>query len=91
MFQVLGVSTSEEVVVRQKLTRAKVVPFVVPFLEKLALCLIGMEACWSSQPDWLRGRLAMFGLERHFGDRLFGAAVHVARGKPHPDIYLHAA
>ena len=45
----------------------------------------------SSQPEWLRGRLAMFGLADHFGDRLFSAAVHVARGKPCPDIYLHAA
>ena len=45
----------------------------------------------SSEPDWLRSRLAMFGLAHHFGDRLYSATVHVARGKPHPDLYLHAA
>lgn len=45
----------------------------------------------SSHPDWLHGRLAMFGLAGQFGDRLFSAAAHVARGKPQPDIYLHAA
>ena len=45
----------------------------------------------SSEPAWLAGRLAMFGLAHHFGDRLYSAAVHVTRGKPYPDIYLHAA
>lgn len=45
----------------------------------------------SSPTEWLRGSLGRLGLARHFGDRLFSAAEHVARGKPHPDIYLHAA
>jgi HAD superfamily hydrolase (TIGR01509 family) len=45
----------------------------------------------SSPTQWLRGSLERFGLAHHFGDRLFSAAEHVARGKPHPDIYLHAA
>lgn len=45
----------------------------------------------SSPPEWLEKRLAMFGLAHHFDGRLFSAAVHVSRGKPHPDIYLHAA
>ena len=45
----------------------------------------------SSPTEWLRGALERFGLDRHFGDRLFSAAEHVRRGKPHPDIYLHAA
>lgn len=61
---------------------------VEAFLDRLGLpCCIAS----SSQPEWLAGRLAMFGLEHHFGDRLFSAAVHVARSKPFPDIYLHAA
>ncbi len=61
---------------------------VEAFLDRLGLpCCIAS----SSQPDWLRSRLAMFGLAHHFGDRVFSAAVHVARSKPHPDIYLHAA
>jgi HAD superfamily hydrolase (TIGR01509 family) len=45
----------------------------------------------SSPTHWLRRALERFGLDRHFGDRLFSAAEHVERGKPHPDIYLHAA
>ncbi|HEX8449167.1 MAG TPA: HAD family phosphatase [Allosphingosinicella sp.] len=45
----------------------------------------------SSPTEWLRLSLERFGLADHFGDRLFSAAEHVERGKPHPDIYLHAA
>lgn len=45
----------------------------------------------SSPTEWLRASLRRFGLAHHFGDRLFSAAEHVERGKPHPDIYLHAA
>jgi HAD superfamily hydrolase (TIGR01509 family) len=45
----------------------------------------------SSPPEWIEGRLRAFGLERHFTDAIFSAAVHVTRGKPYPDIYLHAA
>lgn len=45
----------------------------------------------SSPTHWLRGSLERFGLAHHFGDRLYSAAEHVERGKPHPDIYLHAA
>ena len=50
------------------------------------------KAVASSSPTrWLRSSLERFGLAHHFGDRLFSAAEHVPRGKPHPDIYLHAA
>jgi HAD superfamily hydrolase (TIGR01509 family) len=45
----------------------------------------------SSPTGWLQASLERFGLAHHFGGRLFSAAEHVARGKPHPDIYLHAA
>lgn len=45
----------------------------------------------SSPTEWLRASLERFGLAHHFGDRLFSAAEHVSLGKPHPDIYLHAA
>ena len=44
----------------------------------------------SSPPWWIESRLRAFGLDAHFTDAIFSAAVHVARGKPHPDIYLHA-
>ena len=57
VFQVHGVSTSGEVVVRQKLTRAK----VLPFFQKLPPCLVGMEACssahhWAEQAGRFRQR-----------------------------------
>jgi HAD superfamily hydrolase (TIGR01509 family) len=50
------------------------------------------KAVASSSPTiWLSGSLGRFGLAHHFEGRLFSAAEHVERGKPHPDIYLHAA
>jgi HAD superfamily hydrolase (TIGR01509 family) len=44
----------------------------------------------SSLPEKLRMKLANTGLARHFEPHLFSTAL-VARGKPAPDIYLHAA
>ena len=44
----------------------------------------------SSPPDWIALGLARFGLADRMGP-IFSAAVHVTRGKPHPDIFLHAA
>ena len=54
---------------------------------------VGIARCIasSSPPEWIEGRLRAFGLHAHFTDAIFSAAVHVTRGKPHPDIYLHAA
>lgn len=44
----------------------------------------------SGQLVKMRTTLGRTGLLRHFGDRLFSAA-GLGRGKPHPDIFLHAA
>ena len=44
----------------------------------------------SSLPEKLQMKLANTGLARHFEPHLFSTAL-VARGKPAPDIYLHAA
>lgn len=44
----------------------------------------------SSPPDWIELGLARFGLTGELGP-VFSAAVHVTRGKPHPDLFLHAA
>jgi len=44
----------------------------------------------SSLPEKLRMKLANTGLGRYFEPHLFSTAL-VARGKPAPDIYLHAA
>jgi len=44
----------------------------------------------SSTPSRLAGSLDALGLTDHFGANVFSATM-VARGKPHPDIFLHAA
>ena len=44
----------------------------------------------SSETSWLEATLARLGLTAHFQGRLFSAA-GFPRGKPHPDIYLHAS
>jgi HAD superfamily hydrolase (TIGR01509 family) len=45
----------------------------------------------SSSSRWIRTHLEHLGLEETFGEHLYSAREHVARGKPAPDIYLHAA
>lgn len=52
---------------------------------RLPLCVAS-----SGEPEKIRLSLALTGLLGYFGDRLFSAA-EVARGKPHPDLFLHAA
>ena len=49
VFQVHGISSTGEVVVRRALRRAQ----VIPFFSKLAPCLVGMEACGTSH-HWAR-------------------------------------
>ena len=52
----------------------------------------GMAVCVGSNgsPDAIAQRLRLTGLYPWFEGRLFSAAV-MARGKPHPDVFLHAA
>lgn len=45
----------------------------------------------SSSIHWIRTHLRHLGLEDAFGDHVYSGKEHVARGKPAPDIYLHAA
>ena len=45
----------------------------------------------SSSTRWLHAHLAHLGLADHFGAHVYSGSEHVARGKPAPDIYLHAA
>jgi HAD superfamily hydrolase (TIGR01509 family) len=45
----------------------------------------------SSSTRWIRGHLEHLGLEGAFGDHIYSGHEHVERGKPQPDIYLHAA
>jgi HAD superfamily hydrolase (TIGR01509 family) len=47
--------------------------------------------CSSSSSAWVRRHLQHIGLEGAFGEMIFSGREHVARGKPAPDLYLHAA
>lgn len=44
----------------------------------------------SSGPDWIGVGLELFGLTEQFDGSVF-TGLRVERGKPHPDIFLHAA
>jgi HAD superfamily hydrolase (TIGR01509 family) len=63
------------------------IPGLVDFIDGLRTprCIAS-----SSPPGWIDLGLARFGLTDRLGP-VFSAAVHVTRGKPHPDIFLHAA
>jgi HAD superfamily hydrolase (TIGR01509 family) len=61
---------------------------VGPFLD--AHSHRGRAIASSSAVEWLNACLTRFGLDHHFGDHVYSAA-GIARGKPHPDIYLHVA
>ena len=45
----------------------------------------------SSSSDWIRTHLKHIGLADAFGTHLYSGREHVARPKPAPDLYLHAA
>ena len=45
----------------------------------------------SSSSHWVRTHLTHLGLAALFGDMVFSGKEHVARGKPAPDLYWHAA
>lgn len=45
----------------------------------------------SSSTEWIRAHLSHLGLADAFGDRIYSGREHVERGKPAPDLYLHAA
>jgi HAD superfamily hydrolase (TIGR01509 family) len=45
----------------------------------------------SSSTRWICGHLNHLGLADAFGEHVYSGREHVTRGKPAPDIYLHAA
>jgi HAD superfamily hydrolase (TIGR01509 family) len=45
----------------------------------------------SSSTRWLHGHLTHLGLTDAFGEHVYSGREHVERGKPAPDLYLHAA
>ena len=44
----------------------------------------------SSSTRWIRTHLAHLGLGNHFEPHIYSGKEHVERGKPAPDLYLHA-
>ena len=62
----------------------------VAFIERLPRDLPKAIAS-SSSVEWIERHLDHLGLRHHFGDRIFSGREHVERGKPAPDLYLHAA
>lgn len=66
------------------------VPGAVAFLDALPPALPRAIAS-SSSAEWIETHLDHLGIRHHFGDMIFSGRAHVARGKPAPDIYLHAA
>ena len=62
----------------------------VAFVESLPPALPKAIAS-SSSVEWIARHLDHLGLRRHFGDHLYSGRTHVERGKPAPDLYLHAA
>lgn len=45
----------------------------------------------SSSSEWVTTHLAHLGIRDAFGEKVFSGKEHVARGKPAPDLYWHAA
>ncbi|MCH7861205.1 HAD family hydrolase [Sphingomonas sp. NPDC092331] len=45
----------------------------------------------SSSTRWISRHLAHLGIRAAFGEHIYSGHEHVARGKPAPDLYLHAA
>lgn len=45
----------------------------------------------SSSTKWVRTHLAHLGIADAFGEHVYSGKEHVMRGKPAPDLYLHAA
>ena len=62
----------------------------VGFIESLPAGLPRAIAS-SSSPEWIEAHLDHLKLRHHFEGRIFSGRRDVARGKPAPDIYLHAA
>lgn len=65
----------------------QVIPGVAAVIDTLAC---GSCVASSSTPERLRRTLTLVGLYERFDPHIF-SATHVARGKPAPDLFLHAA
>jgi HAD superfamily hydrolase (TIGR01549 family) len=70
---------------RRELTFVEGAPVYIDAFAHVPRCIAS-----SSSPDRLALCLEVLRLESPFGGNVFSAS-HVARGKPYPDIFLHAA
>lgn len=68
----------------------KLVPGVLALLDQLSVAGIPYSIASGSSPDRLSHALDCVGLMDHFTDMVFSAD-QVEKGKPAPDIFLHAA
>jgi HAD superfamily hydrolase (TIGR01509 family) len=66
------------------------VPGAVEFVRSLPPSIPRAVAS-SSSTRWVRGHLDHLGLADVFGAHVYSGKEHVERGKPAPDLYLHAA
>ncbi len=67
----------------------KTVPGIVEFLARADHLPRAIAS--SSTTSYINAHLGSFGLAHLFGDHVYSGREHVTRGKPFPDIYLHAA
>lgn len=94
----LGHSLSHDLVARFESVRAKAfhrelepVPGAAEVVE--LVCAAGVVACVASQGKLEKTRLSLdlTGLRPLFAEQALFSAYSVPRGKPHPDLFLHAA
>jgi HAD superfamily hydrolase (TIGR01509 family) len=62
----------------------------IRFVEELPADLARAIAS-SSSTEWIDRHLRHLGVRAAFGDHIYSGREHVTRGKPAPDLYLHAA
>ena len=79
-----------ELVAARFATHGRAVPGIVPVLDGLVDRQVPMAVASSSTPDSIEGKLSVTGLDGYFTDQVYSAAF-VDRGKPAPDLFLHAA
>ena len=65
---------------------AGAVAFVRSLPPELPRAIVSSSSC-----RWIRRHLDHIGLADAFGDHIYSGREHVTRGKPAPDLYLHAA
>ncbi len=68
----------------------RAVPGVQEVVARIQAANVALCVASSGSLDKMELTLGLTGLRAYFGDRLFSSTM-VTRGKPHPDLFLHAA